>query len=236
MPQPFGSVQERLGLRTPPIAIGFLEVEPQGLPRWNDGSVPAGCSFWEKAMAGGTFYTLPSDHFNCAVGCHTHRLSLPPDRRSELTDAAQMMVGAGYLLPADVLSMPTLSKTPAAIAYAPVDGAPFHVDVVLLATTAAQGMLVYETLLRLGSGPTMTVNALGRPACSLLPFVTEGGRAALSFGCKGNRTFTGLPDDQLFFGVPGPAWGRFVELLATIVDANETMGRYYAGRRAPTDI
>ncbi len=220
------SVQETLGLRTPPIAIGFLDAEPDGVARWDGDSVPAGCSFWQKAMAGATFYTVPSDHFNCPVGCHTHRLEVPPDRRGALTEAAQAMIGAGYLLPSDVMSMPTLATPPAVVAYGPVDGAPFPFDVVLLAATPAQGMLIYEAVLRLGDDPAMVVSALGRPACSLLPFVTGGERSALSLGCKGNRTFTDLPDDQLYFAVPGDRWNRFVEVLTTIAGANETMGGY----------
>jgi uncharacterized protein (DUF169 family) len=224
------SVQDALGLRTPPIAIGFLEAVPEGIPRWDRGDVPAGCSFWPQAMAGRTFYTLPSDHFGCAVGCHTHHFEMPPDRRAELRDAAEMMVGAGYLLPSDVTALPTLARAPVAVAYAPVDAAPFDYDLVLLAATPAQGMLIYEACLRIGEDPTMVVGALGRPACGLLPFVTEGGRPALSLGCQGNRTFTALPDDQLYFGVPADAWGRFVDVLRTITRANATMADVYARR------
>ncbi|MDE3153835.1 MAG: DUF169 domain-containing protein [Acidobacteriota bacterium] len=227
-------VQETLGLRTPPIAIGFLDDEPEGLARWHGGSVPAGCAFWTKAMAGETFYTVPSDHFNCPVGCHTHRLPLPASRRTELGRAADTMIGAGYLLPSDVMSMPSLSRSPAAVAYGPVDAAPFPWDVILLAATPAQGMLIYEAFVRLGDDPLMVVSALGRPACSLLPFVTEGDRAALSFGCAGNRTFTDLPDDQLYFAVPAALWDRFSDVLETIVRANETMATYYEGKKDTT--
>ena len=225
------SVQDTLGLRTPPIAIGFLDSEPDDIARWHGGSVPAGCTFWTKAMAGETFYTVPSDHFNCVVGCHTHRLELPPGRRAELTETAQLMIGAGYLLPSDVMSMPALSREPAIVAYGPVDSAPFPYDVVLLAATPAQGMLISEAFLRLYDDPVMVVSALGRPACSLLPFVTEGERAALSFGCKGNRTFTDLPDDQLYFAVPAALWDRFADTLETIADANDTMAGVYEKKK-----
>lgn len=178
-------------------------------------------------MEGATFYTVPSDHFNCAVGCHTHRIALPPERRSELTAGAQMMVGAGYLRPSDVLSIPTLTRSPAVIAYGPIDRARFPHDVVLLAATPAQSMLIYEAALRLGDGSSQTVSSLGRPACGLLPFVKDGGEAALSLGCAGNRTFTGLPDDQMYFAVASPKWARFEEALREIAGANEVMRKYY---------
>jgi uncharacterized protein (DUF169 family) len=226
------TVQDLLGLRTPPIAIGFLDSPPADVPRWDGGAVPAGCSFWQQAMAGATFYTVPSDHFNCAVGCHTHRIALPPDRRSELTTGAQMMVGAGYLRPSDVLGIPTLTRSPAVVAYGPVDGARFPHDLVLLAATPAQSMLIYEAALRLGDGSTQTVSSLGRPACGLLPFVKDGEQPAFSLGCAGNRTFTGLPDDQMYFAVPSPRWTHFEEVLREIAGANEVMGKYYEGKKS----
>lgn len=226
------SIQELLHLRTPPIAIGFLDAPPAGVRRWEEGAVPAGCRFWQQAAQGEAFYTVPSDHFNCAVGCHTHRIPLPPERRSELTDGAQMMVDAGYLRPSDVLSIPTLARTPAAIAYAPVTDAPFRYDLVLLAATPAQSMLIYEAALRLGDGSAQAASTLGRPACALLPFVKEGGQAAMSLGCIGNRTFTGLPDDELYLAIPSTQWERFQSVVREIVQANETMGRYYEGRNS----
>ena len=42
--------------------------------------------FWEKAMSGHTFYTGPSDHYNCAVGSYTHSIALPAERAHELND------------------------------------------------------------------------------------------------------------------------------------------------------
>ena len=53
-----------LGLRHPPIAIGFLTEPPAGVPRWTSPAVAAGCVFWRKAMEGQTFYTVPADHYN----------------------------------------------------------------------------------------------------------------------------------------------------------------------------
>lgn len=55
-------VQLLLGLRQPPIAIGFLQSVPAGLPRWDGPALAAGCGFWPQAMAGRSFYTLASDH------------------------------------------------------------------------------------------------------------------------------------------------------------------------------
>ena len=79
--------EEILALRKPPIAIGFFESPPAGVPRWKGRSVAAGCVFWDKAMNGQTFYnTVPSDHYNCAVGSYTHKIALPVERAHELND------------------------------------------------------------------------------------------------------------------------------------------------------
>ena len=57
----------RLALGRRPVAVTFLDAEPAGVPKFS-GTEPAGCSFWRLAAAGRTFYTVPADHFNCAVG------------------------------------------------------------------------------------------------------------------------------------------------------------------------
>ena len=50
-----------------------------------EGTQPSGCSFWRLAAEGRTFYTVPENHFNCAVGAYTHNIALSPDRKKKLT-------------------------------------------------------------------------------------------------------------------------------------------------------
>ena len=94
-------VKEILGLRRVPIKIGFLDAPPP-LARWSGGPVAAGCVFWDRAMEGKSFYTLPADHWNCAVGSHTHKIGLPADRGNELDDTIGFMVETRYLDAAEV--------------------------------------------------------------------------------------------------------------------------------------
>jgi len=49
-----------------PISVTFRDAPPQGVPRFQ-GSVPSGCSFWRIAAEGRSFYTVPSDHYNCPI-------------------------------------------------------------------------------------------------------------------------------------------------------------------------
>ena len=57
-----------------PVAVAFLDAEPEGIEKFS-ASEPAGCSFWRLAAEGRVFYTVPADHFNCAVGSYTHNIS-----------------------------------------------------------------------------------------------------------------------------------------------------------------
>ena len=59
-----------------PIAVAFCDVVPDGIPEF-DGSVPAGCVFWQEA-AGRTFATSAGHHALCSIGIHTMNLSRAP--------------------------------------------------------------------------------------------------------------------------------------------------------------
>jgi uncharacterized protein (DUF169 family) len=213
--------QQTIGLSKPPIAIGFLDAPPAGIGKWEGRAMPAGCSFWREAMNGKSFYTLPADHHNCAVGSYTHGISLPT-----LGDTVGFMVDSGYLQMAEVPGIPALAKAPACIAYAPVNDAAFAPDVVVIAARPASAMLIYEAAVRAGAGNALT-NSLGRPACAVLPLALNSDTTAVSFGCKGNRTFTGLPDEELYIAVPGAKWNAFLDALESIVTANAAMAAHY---------
>src|SRR6266478_7028744 len=205
-------IQEVLNLSAPPIAIGFSAEPPAGLERWPGGAVPAGCVFWREAMRGRAFYTVPADHYNCAVGAYTHAIDLPAERGSQLDDAVKFMVLKEYLRMEEVPGIPALDKPPAFVSYAPVEAATFHHDLILIAAKPAAAMLIYETALRSGAGAGLA-NTLGRPACAVLPLASKTGLASLSLGCMGNRTFTGLPEEEMYVCIPGARWDALVLAL-----------------------
>lgn len=225
------SVGALLGLRAAPVAVGFLESAPDGLPAWSEGARPAGCSYWGEAMAGKAFYTVPSDHHNCAVGSYTHNIPLPEERSNELMDTVGFMVQNHYIAMEEVPGIPVLPSTPDVVAYAPADSAPFAPDVVIVAAKPAQMMELYEAAVKAGVTPG-TLPAIGRPGCAVLPMVKGTAAAALSFGCKGNRTFTGLPDDELYLAVPGAQWPAVRAALVEAHQANAAMGSYYQDKLA----
>jgi uncharacterized protein (DUF169 family) len=220
-------LQEALGLSAPPIAVGFSDAPPAGLERWQSGPVPAGCVFWREAMKGRSFYTAPSDHYNCAVGAHTHGIGVPAP---QLEDTVKFMVSGEYLRMEEVEGIPTLEKTPAYVSYGPAETASFPYHLVVVAAKPAAAMLIYESALRAGAGNALA-NILGRPACALLPLVHKTGLASLSLGCMGNRTFTGLPDEELYVCIPSGHWSAVLMKSTEIGRANSTMKQFYRGRQ-----
>lgn len=187
--------------------------------------------FWEKAMSGQTFYTVPADHYNCAVGSYTHAIALPAERAHELNETIVFMAQNNYVAPAEVPGIPALARSPGAVAYGPMNGAGFKPDVVLIAAKPAQAMLFYEAAIKAGAGSALT-HALGRPACAVLPLTMANGQTSVSLGCRGNRTFTSLADDEMYVAIPGDRWEVVSQKLAEAHEANEAMGKYYLDRKA----
>ncbi|MGA2484206.1 MAG: DUF169 domain-containing protein [Candidatus Acidiferrales bacterium] len=217
-----------LSLARRPVAVAFLDREPSGVEKFT-GTEPAGCSFWRLAAEGRVFYTVPGDHFNCAVGSYTHNIPLAPERQHETEQTLKMMFELGYVRPEEVPQIPRLEKTPAAVAYAPLGDTPVAPDVVLFAANPATAMLLHEAALR--AGKSSGVPALGRPTCMALPAAMKHG-AMLSLGCMGNRLYTRLGEDEMYFVARGTDLEAIAEALEAIVRANVALADYARSRQA----
>ena len=220
-------IASALHLTHRPVAVGFLDVAPAGVEKFS-GTEASGCSFWRLAAAGRTFYTVPQDHFNCAVGAYTHNIPLSPEREKETGQTLQLMFDAGYIRPEDVPQMPRLTKTPAVVVYAPLGEAPVDPDVVLFACQASAAMLLNEAAMRAGKSASMP--ALSRPTCMALPASLEHG-AVLSLGCIGNRVYTGVAEDELYFVVRGSDLAAVADAMSVITRANDVLRDYAQARR-----
>src|SRR6202790_85775 len=133
----------RLTMGRRPVAISFLDAVPAGIPKFS-GTEPAGCSVWRLAAEGQTFYTVPADHFNCAVGAYTHNIQLPPDRVQETEATLGLMFNLGYVRPEEVAGIPRLPVEPAAIVFAPLADTPVAPSVVLFTVRTSSAMLLNE--------------------------------------------------------------------------------------------
>jgi uncharacterized protein (DUF169 family) len=210
-----------------PVAVSFLDSVPTNIEKFQ-GTEPSGCSYWRLAAEGRVFYTVPENHFNCAVGAYTHNITLSPEREQETQQTLKMMFELNYIKPEEVAMIPRLAKTPVAIAYAPLGDAPFAPDVVLISCKPSAAMLLNEAANR--AGVTSDAPALGRPTCMALPASLQHG-AILSLGCIGNRVYTGLGEDEMYVVFRGRDVANVAAALAAIISANAALQEYAADRR-----
>ncbi len=220
------------GLR--PVAVAYLEAPPEGVERF-EGTVPSGCSFWKLAAHGSSFYTVPSDHFNCPIGSYTHAIDLPPERAGELEQTLSLMTGVGYVRLEEVPAIPRLPRMPAFIYYAPLGATSIDPNVVIFAGRPGPLMRLQEAAVRANAASQLPL--LGRPTCMALPAALAHG-SVMSTGCIGNRVYTDLGDDELYLMIPGDRLVEVAEQAAVIATANDTLEQYHRQRRqtleAPT--
>jgi uncharacterized protein (DUF169 family) len=227
----WSDLERRIGsavkLAKRPVAVTFLDSAPANVTRFS-GTEPSGCSFWRLAAAGQVFYTVPENHFNCAVGAYTHNIALSPEREKETEQTLKMMFDLGYVEPHEVPHIPRLKKAPSAIVYAPLGETPVEPDAVLFACKPAGAMLLNEAAGR--AGVASGTPALGRPTCMALPASLQHG-AILSLGCMGNRVYTGLGEDEMYLVLRGKDLAAVADALGVITSANAALHDYASGRR-----
>jgi uncharacterized protein (DUF169 family) len=216
-----------LSLARRPVAVAFRESAPPGVQKFS-GTMPSGCSFWRIAAEGRTFYTVPSDHYNCPIGSYTHNIALPPERAPELEQALGLMAGAGYIKMEDIPGVFRLPQTPPVVIYAPLGETPVDPDVVMFSGRPASVMLLEEAALRAGVAAQLPM--FGRPTCMAIPAALAQGTVA-SAGCIGNRIYTGLGNDEMYVAVPGRDIERIAAEIDTIASANSQLAEYHRGRR-----
>jgi uncharacterized protein (DUF169 family) len=221
------TIQQLLDLRWPPVALSFRDTPPAGVPRVEH-AAPASCSYWRLAGEGGVFYTEASDHFGCVVGSHTHHVELTPEKAHELGNMVNNLVLLQYIQMEEVPAIPRLEKPFRVSVYAPLDAAPCEPDVVLVRGNARQVMLVAEAARLAGIGHQGA--AMGRPSCAMIPASIQTSQGALSLGCIGNRVYTGLGDDELYYAIPGPHLPALLNKLESILHANRELEQFHQGR------
>ena len=223
------SIAELLNQSSPPVAIAFVDTPPSNMRRV-ESSEPAGCGYWKRAAAGEVFYTEADDHKRCPVGAHTHHVPLSPSEHQELMGLIGTMVGLSYIKLEEVPQIQQ-RQTPLRVAvYGPLGALPVPPDVVLVRGEARQLMLLAEASRAAGvEGNSAT---MGRPTCAVLPQAINSERTAASFGCIGNRVYTGAADSDGYFAIPGSKLRAVENALATIVRANIELEKFHRARAA----
>lgn len=218
---------EILDLKQRPVAVAFRDEIPAKTEKFS-GSEPAGCAFWRLAAAGRTFSTVPSDHYNCPIGSHTHNIPLPADRANDLPAVLETMVDIGYLKMEEVPDIPVLPETPKNIVFAPLGDTQADPDVVLIVARASKLMMLEEAAVRAGASAKMPL--LARPTCMAIPAAMAHGMVT-SAGCIGNRIYTRIGDDEMYAAVPGRALESIARELETVAAANQMLAQYHRERQ-----
>ena len=223
------SLTELLQLASPPIAIAFVEQPPPGVPHVS-AMEPAGCGYWRRAAAGEVFFTVADDHKRCPVGAHTHNVPLSESEQRELMGLVETMVGLSYLKLEEVPRIPKRRRPLRVAVYSPLASAPVEPDVVLVRGNARQLMLLAEAAQAAGVAGTSAT--MGRPTCAVLPEAINSSRTAASFGCVGNRVYTGAAETDAYFAIPASQLEPLEENLTAIVRANQELEKFHRARAA----
>ena len=230
--QQAGQLTASLDLSLPPVAVSFLDALPDGVAEF-DGSVPAGCVFWQEA-ARRTFATSAKHHALCSIGIHTMNLSqAPASQPEELGAALKAMMGLDYVREEEVAAIPVARREARHVLYGPLADFPVEPDVVLLFADSRQGLVLSEALGRVDGG---VPPAMGRPACAAVPQALNHGVAAMSLGCCGARAYLdALSDDVAMWALPGSRLELYCEQIAGFARANATLAMFHERRKADVE-
>ena len=221
-----------LELSLPPIAIAFRDAVPDGVPEF-DGSVPAGCVFWQEA-AKCTFATSARHHALCSIGIHTLNLSqAPASQPEELRTTLEAMAGLDYVREEEVAAIPVVRREVKHALYGPLADFPADPEVVLLFADARQGLVLSEAVGRVDGG---VPPAMGRPACAVVPQTLNHGLATMSLGCCGARAYLdALSDDTALWALPGGRLDQYCDQIIAFANANRTLAMFHERRRADVE-
>lgn len=217
-------LQNSLNLQMPAVAISFRSSPPAGIQHV-ESSGPSSCSYWKLAAEGNTFYTDAPDHLNCTIGAYTHGVEMPPEKGKELESMLGDMVKLNYIRMEEVPGIPRRTTEFGVAIYAPLSDAPVDPDVVIVRGNARQIMLLTEAAK--AANIEHDAIAMGRPTCAMIPAAMQSERGISSFGCVGNRVYTGLPDNELYFAIPGSKVGEVIDNLEVICNANRNLETFH---------
>ncbi len=222
-------LRDLVGLQTPPVALKFSPTAPEGIEHVK-ASGPSSCSYWKLAAEGNTFYTDAGNHLNCTIGAYTHGVDMPPEKADELQSMIGQLVQLNYIRMEEVPAIPHQESPFGVAVYAPLSDASFNPDVVIIRGNGRQMMLIAEAAK--AANVEHDTMAMGRPTCAMIPAAMQSEHATASLGCIGNRVYTGLGDDELYFTLPGAKVSEIVDTLEAICEANRQLESFHKERSA----
>lgn len=212
-----------LSLSESPVQISYLKEEPVGIEDYA-GEVPSGCTYWGVGTSR-PFYARLSGHLNCEIGAFVMGLTPKGALKEKLSNTIGWMEDEGYLAKGEASSIPRLAEAPAFVCYGPLGSVKYRPDVVIMFLEPQAAMLALESAGQGGAHP-FHVPVTGRPACSIIPHILNGGEdIAISFGCAGFRTYVDKAAGKVLLAVRGEGLERFSSNLRRTLKANEAVSQ-----------
>lgn len=219
------SLTSILGLEHPPVAVAPVSEAPKGTPVFK-GIAPSSCSFWRNAEKE-LFVAQDSDHMNCPIGAMVMGFDLTPEAKEGLNRGLAMMCEVGYVNPKEAEHIPSLAKKGSAMLYGPLSNFPIEPETVVIWIQPSQAMLLREATGDAEWKSDVSSNIFGRPACAALAVASRGAAVALSFGCSGMRTFTGIEPAYMLAALSGKLLDTLEASLKRAHQANCSMQAFY---------
>jgi uncharacterized protein (DUF169 family) len=219
-------IRNLLNLQSPPIAITFSDVAPQGISPYEGvmpeptldgrtGKVPAGCVFWIKSMEQ-TFTTVPQDHGNCSVGSFTHGLKKIDEIKGN-SDVSTLLE-CGWVTEEMFSQIPAIKEHSNFITYGPLDKTNIDPDIVLIFINGIQAMILSDAI------PNLRVE--GKPQCHIIALAKEQKEIAMSLGCMLSRVRTGIPATEMTCAIPADRLEEVVLSLEKTRPADAVVAAY----------
>ena len=137
------------------------------------------------------------------------------------------MTEVGYIDPKEAEHLPALPAGSDLVLYGPLARFPVPPQLVLLWLTPAQAMLMREATGDVAWKADVASNLFGRPSCAALAVASRDGSVALSFGCNGMRTFTGVDPSLMLAAISGRLVDTLAESLERADKAQCAMQKFY---------
>lgn len=221
------TLEKRLELHIPPIALAFVQERPTGIPI-TEAVVPSSCAFWRQAESE-VFFAPAEAHFNCPLGAMVMGFPLPEAQMAQLQSDVTTMCELAYVREEEVARVPKVARPSSGIVYGPLRRFPLAADAVLLWGTPQQAMVVGEcTGLINWAGDASGI--LGRPGCGSIPTALAAGRAAQSLGCTGMRINTGIPAELALMVIPAAQLDMLAPALDRVCGVHEQLAARYRER------
>lgn len=217
-----------LQLKQPPIGLAFVDAV-EGIEHVSR-KAPSACTFWRLAEQG-VFYATAEDHQECPIGMMTMGFTMPEASQQRARDLVQTMASVQYFSPAEVSALPVVAQPHSSVIYGRLDQFPQQADVILAILDTQQAMLVAEAAGTTDWLQPSGQSAFGRPTCAVIPRALAAGRASMSFGCVGARTYTGLTPGELVLTLPASEFAGLVARLETTVAANAALAPFHQSQK-----